>query len=104
MEILQLSQAASRVALRTTTASPARRSATQHRVSRIALPSPILSPEEGAGSEARDRLFRIVHGKFLLEAYRAPLRSLEQNLRAGYLRQLHASIDYVWLAGIHDGW
>src|SRR5215469_7103104 len=103
MEILQHSQAASRVALRTTTASQARRSATQHRESRIALPSPILSPEEGAGSEARGRLFHIVRGKFRLEAYRAPLRSLERNLRGAHLRRLHASIDYVWLAGIHDG-
>src|SRR5215475_13577569 len=103
MEILQHSQAASRVALRTTTASQARRSATQHRASRIALPSPILSAEEGAGSGARDRLLHTVRGNFRLEACQAPLLSLERNLRGAHLRRLHAPIDCVWLAGIHDG-
>src|SRR5215472_12441630 len=86
MEILPHSQVAARVALRTATASQARRSATQHRASRIALPSPILSTEEGAAFGARDRLLHTVRGNFRLEAYQAPLRSLERNLYGGHLR------------------
>src|SRR5215831_3496824 len=70
MEILPHSQVAARVALRTATASQARRSATQHRASRIALPSPILSAEEGAAFGARDRLLHTVRGNFRLEAYK----------------------------------
>src|SRR5260370_29479189 len=92
VEILQLAQVTFPIAPHTVTGLPVRSSAILHRESRIALPFPTPSPEEGADSGERGRPLHTVLGKACLDADQAPLRFHAYNPDGAHRQSFRAYI------------